>query len=102
MHSRTFGRIGAALAGAAISTLAFAGTAHAAAKTIYVPDDFNAGLSDTHATGHYEVQGTGLRVWTEGATSTDKVAEYVNTSKTLAAVGEPSLEYTNTTGGGVP
>ncbi|MET0838807.1 MAG: hypothetical protein ABWY19_08510, partial [Marmoricola sp.] len=98
MHSRTFGRIGAALAGAAISTLAFAGTAHAAAKTISVPDDFNPAYGDTRATGHYQVQGTGLHVWTEGATSTDKVAEYVDTSTPLADAGEPMLNYTVNSG----
>ena len=98
MHSRTFGRIGAALAGAAISTLAFAGTAHAAAKTIVVPDDFNPAYSDTRDTGHYEVQGTGLHIWTEGNTGPDKVAEYVDTVKPLADVGEPALDYTDDSG----
>ena len=92
MRARTFARLGTALAGAAISALAFAGTAQAASGTIMVPDDFNPAYSDTRATGHYEVQGTGLRIWTEGTTSTDKVAEYVDTSTPLADVGEPSLE----------
>ena len=104
MHSRTFGRIGAALAGAAISTLAFAGTAHAAAKTISVPDDFNPALSDTRASGHYEVVGTGLHIWTTASTSTppapntSKVAEYVNTSTPLASTGEPALDLTTNSG----
>ena len=71
----------------------------AAPATIYSPDDFVTALSDTRATGHYEVVGTGLRLWTEGKTSTDKVAEYVATSTPLAAVGTPSLDYTNTAGG---
>ena len=70
--------------------------------TIHVPSDFVPALADTRATGHYEVTGTGLRVWTEGATSKDKVAEYVATSTPLAKVGEPALDFTNTTGGGVP
>jgi hypothetical protein len=100
MHARTFGRLGTALAGLALASMALSGTAHAAAKTIMVPDDFlPPPVSDTRATGHYEVVGTGLHVWTEGSTSTDKVAEYVATDTPLATVGEPSLDYTNTAGG---
>jgi hypothetical protein len=102
LNARTFGRIGSVLAGVAISALAFSGSAQAAAKSISVPGDFDPGHSDTRATGHYEVVGTGLHIWTAGATSTDKVAEYVATSTPLAGVGEPSLDYTNTSGGGVP
>ena len=45
MRARTFARIGTALAGAAISTLAFAGAAQAASGTIMVPDDFNPAYS---------------------------------------------------------
>lgn len=74
-------------------------TAAASSATITVPDDFVTALSDTRATGHHEVRGTGLRIWTEGSTSTDKVAEYVATSTPLASAGEPALEYTNTAGG---
>jgi len=80
---------------AAVSAL----PAAAAAGTIAVPGDFVPALSDTRATGHYAVVGTGLHLWTEGSTSTDKVAEYVATATPLAAVGEPSLQYTSTTGG---
>ena len=64
-----------------------------------MPDGFVKALSDTRATGHYEVVGTGLHLWTDGATSTDKVAEYVATSTPLADAGEPSLDYSNTSGG---
>jgi hypothetical protein len=95
-----------ALAGAAGAALAMAaGPAAAAPQTILVPDDFVAQLSDTRATGHYEVVGTGLRIWTEGNTGTDKVAEYVATDTaltTVAAGPEPTLEFTNTSGGGLP
>ena len=45
---------------------------------------------------------SGLRIWTEGSTSTDKVAEYVATDTPLADAGEPTLDFTNTSGGGVP
>jgi hypothetical protein len=101
MHARTR-RLGTALAGLALASMAFAGTAHAADEVLMVPDDFEPALSDTRATGHYEVIGTGLRVWTEGATSTDKVAEYVVTDTALADAGEPSLDYTPTTGATPP
>ena len=88
---------------AAVAVLGF-GTqsAFAASSTIVVPTDFVPSLSDTRTTGHYEVQGTGLHIFTESATSTDKVAEYVATTTSLASVGEPKLNYTNTTGAGVP
>ena len=85
-------------------TVALATPAVAAADdTIYVPDDFVPALSDTRATGHYELtEDGGLRLWTTGSTSTDKVAEYVATDSPLALVGEPGLDYANTSGGGVP
>jgi hypothetical protein len=68
--------------------------------TIHAPSDFlPKPVSDTRATGHYEVAGTGLHIWTEGATSTDKVAEYVATDTPLSDAGEPSLDYTSKSGG---
>ena len=66
---------------------------------MYVPDDFVQSLSDTRDAGHYELAGTGLQIWTEGATREDKVAEYIATSTPLSSVGEPSLDYTSTVGG---
>jgi len=69
-----------------------------ASTVIQVPSDFVLGLSDTRATGHYAVVGTGLRVWTEGSTSTDKVAEYVATSTPLKDAGDTALNYTATSG----
>ena len=98
MRIRTFRMIGSALAGVALSTTAFATSAQAASGTIMVPGDFNPAYSDTRATGHYAVAGTGLHIWTEGSSSTDKVAEYVDTNTPLAAAGEPSLSYTPTSG----
>jgi hypothetical protein len=73
-----------------------------ATNTITVPDDFNQERSDTRPTGSYAVEGTGLRITTTGTTSTDKVAEYVDTSTPLAQAGEPTLAYDNTSVGGVP
>jgi len=88
---------------AAVAVLGFTmQSASAASSSIVVPNDFVPSLSDTRATGHYEVQGTGLHISTEGTTNTDKVAEYVATATSLASVGEPKLNYTNTTSAGVP
>ena len=96
-------RIVFSVAAAAVAVLGFTTqSASAATSSIMVPKDFVSALSDTRATGHYEVQGTGLHIYTEGATSTDKVAEYVATKATLASVGEPQLSYTNTSDTGVP
>lgn len=73
-------------------------TGTTAGATIYVPSDFLPERSDTRATGHYEVDGTGLHIWTEGSTGTDKVAEYVSTNTPLGTAGEPSLDYVATLG----
>ncbi len=100
---RRIGFVGALALGLGLIT---AGPAHAVpADTIHVPQDFLPALSDTRATGHYEVQGTGLHIWTDGVpdgASSNKVAEYVATSTPLSAVGEPTLDYTNPSAGGVP
>jgi hypothetical protein len=77
-------------------------TSPVAPATIYVPSGFDASMSDTGATGHLGVQGTGLHIYTEGATTTDKVARYVDTHEALAEVGEPKLDFSNTSDGGVP
>lgn len=104
MHARTLRRVGIAAAGLAASVMTLSGPAFSAgAGTIHVPSDFAPTLSDTRASGHYEVVGTGLRVWTDSTSApapTDqrKVAEYVFTNTPLADVGEPSLDYTNTSG----
>jgi len=92
----TAAAVGLVLAASAVSP------ASAAARTLTVPDDFNPTLSDTRATGSYGVEGTGLRITTTGSASTDKVAEYVTTETPLAAVGEPSLTFRNTSSGGTP
>jgi hypothetical protein len=94
--------LGGALA-LGITTVLLATPALAAsAGVIHVPSDFDPAYSDTRETGYYAVARTGLHIWTEGATGTDKVAEYVDTNRPLAAVGEPTLEYSNTSGGGIP
>lgn len=79
--------------------LLYADRADTSAATISRSTGFAPGLSDTRATGHLELVGTGLHLWTEGSTSTDKVAEYVITNTALTAVGSPALDYTAKTGG---
>jgi hypothetical protein len=82
---------------------ALAGPAQAAGSAvIHAPSDFDHSLSDTRATGHYEVAGSGLHVWTEGSTSTDKVAEYVDTDVALAEAGEPALNLATAHSGTIP
>ncbi|QGJ88937.1 hypothetical protein PBI_GINA_86 [Microbacterium phage Gina] len=55
--------------------------------------------SETRATGHFEAVESGLHIWTEGSTSTDKVALYRFVSVPLGSItGTPSVEYTATTG----
>ena len=96
---KSIGVIGALTLGLGMA-LAAPTAANAAPETIDVPTDFVPALSDTRATGHYEVTSTGgLRVWTDGAVGEfNKVAEYVATSTPLSAAGEPSLDYDPTTG----
>jgi hypothetical protein len=89
----------AAAAGLVLAASAVLPASAAGTGTIYAPDDFVGALSDTRATGHHEVVGSGLHLWTEGSTSTDKVAEYVATTTPLADAGEPTLDYTSTAGG---
>ncbi len=48
-------------------------------------------LSETRATGHNELVSSGLRVWTEGATSTDKAAGYYATDFPLSGLGDQTI-----------
>lgn len=55
--------------------------------------------SETRATGHFQPNTDGsLHIWTEGATSTDKVALYHSVSIPLASVSSVALNYTATFG----
>ena len=98
MRIKALGLISTLATATVFSVAAATPAVSAGAGTIHVPSDFDRAYSDTRATGHYAVVGTGLHVWTEGATSADKVAEYVDTTTPLAATGEPALEYTPTSG----
>ena len=107
MNARTT-RLGLAAAGLTASVLALSGPALAAgAGTIHVPSDFVTQLSDTRVAGHYEVDGTALRVWTDASpllpkADPHKVAEYVATDTPLASAGEPALELSNNGTGTTP
>ncbi len=56
-------------------------------------------LSETRTTGHNSLVSNGLRVWTEGNTSTDKAAGYFATNFVLADAGVPNIEFESYTGG---
>jgi hypothetical protein len=98
---KSIGVLGALTLGLGLA-LAAPTAANAADHTILVPNDFVPAASDTRLTGHYEVQDTGLHIWTTDAASPgsreNKVAEYVAADVPLADVGEPSLDYTATSG----
>lgn len=59
----------------------------------------NWDLSDTRTTGHNQLVPNGLRVYTEGATSTDKAAGYFATDFALQDAGTPAIAYASTNGG---
>lgn len=51
-------------------------------------------LSETRATGHNDFRPTsGVRVWTESNTSTDKAAGYFEVNEPFHKIGEPSMEW---------
>ncbi|WP_436697852.1 Ig-like domain-containing protein [Nocardioides sp. BYT-33-1] len=69
----------------------FTGDEQTVTRTIY-PSDVD--LSQTRATGHHEFRLTsGVRVWTEGATSTDKAAGYFAVGMPFAEIGEPRMDW---------
>jgi LPXTG-motif cell wall-anchored protein len=77
--------------------------------TIDSQAEFNAtfSTSETRATGHNDVVDKGLRVWTEGSSSTDKAAAYMGTGGGFpladqTAQSNYALTLTNPSGGGVP
>jgi len=82
---------------------ALAGPAQAAGHAvIHVPSDFDQSLRDTRTSGHYDVVGSALHVWTDNNSGQAKVAEYVDTSVPLADVGEPQLHQVNNGTGTIP
>ena len=77
-------------------------TACATTASVVTTDLTTWNLSETKATGHNALVDGGLRIWTEGTTSTDKAAGYFPTNLPLAGLGtgtiDASLDYTATTG----
>jgi hypothetical protein len=77
------------------ATSASAATPLAACTTygsVYTSDLATWNTSDTRATGHQAIQPAGgLHLFTEGATSTDKVAGYFPTNFALSAVGAETI-----------
>jgi hypothetical protein len=59
-------------------------------------------MGETRSTGHNEILASGLHIWTEGATSTDKAAGYYSATFPLSSLGNQtiaeSIDYTATTG----
>lgn len=76
--------------------LALAGAPQArAAQVALTPVQVDT--SATRATGHNDFLADGVRVWTEGSTSTDKAAGYFDVDLPLAAIGEPAMDWANNT-----
>jgi hypothetical protein len=80
----------------AVSGLAAMSVAPAHAVTTITtisPGELNT--TETRATGHNDFRFDGVHIWTEGATSTDKAAGYFALEQPLAAVGEPTWEWSS-------
>jgi hypothetical protein len=82
------------------ASIALAPLAVAQASTEVTVTDANLhgfSFTETRATGHYEFKTGGLHIWTEAATSTDKVAAYMPVDAPLADVAarsfDPSLKF---------
>jgi hypothetical protein len=89
-------RFGVGLTAGAITTagLVIAASPAHATEALLTPVDVNTDA--TRATGHNDFLSDGVHVWTEGATSTDKAAGYIDVHRPLADVGEPSLDWVGT------
>ncbi|GAA1516724.1 Ig-like domain-containing protein [Agromyces terreus] len=85
-----------AMGGVACLALGLAGFAVAAPAQAAPLDQWSFG--ETRATGHYERTADGLHIWTEGTTSTDKVAGYLGVDLPLDEALTGGVEYTATTG----
>src|SRR6478735_5927463 len=59
-------------------------------------------FDDSGDTGHYEDTADGLHIWTEGTTSEDQVRLLQAVDIPLADVTSAGVDFTNTSGGGVP
>lgn len=85
-------RTGAGVATGALVASALLFASPAQAVTFSTVTDVDLNVDETRATGHNEfLAGGGVRVWTEGSTSTDKAAGYFRVDQPLASAGEPSM-----------
>lgn len=78
----------------------------ATTNTIHTTNLATWNTSDTRVTGHNQITASGLRVWTESNTSTDKAAGYYPANFALKDLGDQTiaqaLDYENTTAGAAP
>ena len=83
----------AALSAMAVTGLTVLATpaVHAADQVVLTP--VSVDTSATRATGHNDFRADGVRVWTEGSTSSDKTAGYFDVDVSLADAGEPSMDW---------
>lgn len=58
--------------------------------------DTDFATSDTRSTGHRSFLEEGIRLWTEGDDTTDKVAEYFAVKRPLASVSDVELQWFGT------
>jgi len=63
-------------------------------ETTVVLHPSDVDTSETRATGHNDFRLTsGVRVWTEGSTTTDKAAGYFEVDESFDSAGEPSMDW---------
>ena len=89
IHARTAALFAAsALSLSGMAVLA-SSPAHAADPQVVTVTPSQVDTSPTRANGHNDFQADGVRVWTEGSTTTDKAAGYFDANVALADAGEP-------------
>ena len=66
--------------------------------TLVSADNQFADYQDTRSKGHYEFTASGLRIYTDDNSSLAKVAWYHTVDYSLASIGQPTMEYTATSG----
>lgn len=94
-------RIGSSVAVGAVVASGLVLAAPAQAVTFGTVTHLDVNSDETRATGHNEfLPGGGVRVFTEGSTSTDKAAAYFQVDQALATVGEPAMNWAANNGNG--
>lgn len=93
-------RIGASAAVGALAASGLVLAAPAQAVTFSTVTNLDVNTDETRATGHNEFLADGVRVHTEGSTSTDKAAGYFRVDQALETVGEPAMNWAANNGNG--